>query len=77
MMIKYKEIFCPHQHVAIDSNPENPKMIENNVNEKTTSIEEFLRGPTNPPNKMTDTNNSIQPKDNVNFVILLVQEILT
>ena len=70
-MTKYKEIFGPHQQVAIDSNPENPRMIENKVNEKTTPIADFSRGSINPPNKMADINNSMHPRGSVNRVILL------
>ena len=61
----------PNQQDAIDSNPENPKMIENKVKEKTTSIVDFLRGSINPPNKMTDINNSMHPRGSVSRVILL------
>ena len=68
MMTKYAEMF-PHQQLVMESNPEKHKIIENRVNDQTIYIWEFSRGSINPPNKMIDINNSINPSVNVTFVI--------
>ena len=67
-MTKYAEMF-PHQQLVMESNPEKHKIIENRVNDQTIYIWELSRGSINPPNKIVDISNSINPSDNVIFVI--------
>ena len=68
MMIKYVEMF-PHQQLVMESNPEKHKIIENRVNDQTIYIWELSRGSINPPNKIADISNSINPRVNDVFVI--------